>query len=51
MHLHAVDRQSGASVQLLVTYVTLEVFGFLVLDQNLLVVKFPVTIPVAITRC
>lgn len=45
MHLHAVDRQSGPRVQLFVTYVTLEVLRFLVLDQDLLVVKLPVTVP------
>ena len=43
--LHAVDGQAGARVQLFVTNVTLEMFCFLVLNQNLLIVKFSVAIP------
>ena len=43
--LHAVDGEAGAGVELLVTNVTLEVFCFLMLNQNLLIIKLPVTIP------
>ena len=39
------DRQSRARVELLVANVTLEVLGFLVLNQDLFIVKFPVAIP------
>ena len=40
------DRESRARVELLVANVTLEVLRFLVLDQDLFVVKLPVAIPV-----
>ena len=43
--LHAVYRESRSSVQFLVTDVTLEVLGFLMLNQNLLIIKLSVTIP------
>ena len=43
--LHAVDREAGAGVQLLVADVTLEVLGLLVLDQDLFVVELPVAVP------
>ena len=43
--LHTVDRQARARIQLLVTNVTFEMLGLLVLDQNLLVVKLTVAIP------
>jgi hypothetical protein len=46
VNLHAVDGQSRTSVQLLVTDVTFKVFGFLVLNQNFLVIEFSVAIPV-----
>ena len=45
MDLHAMDGQPGAGIQLLVTDVTLVVLGFLMLDQDLLVIKFTITIP------
>ena len=45
MDLHAVDRESRARVELLVANVTLEVLRFLVLDQDLFVVKLPVAVP------
>lgn len=44
-YLHAVDGQAGSGVQLLVTDVTFEMFGLLVLDEDLLVIKVSVTIP------
>ena len=37
--------QSGACVQLFVTDVTFKMLGFLMLDQDLFVVKFSVTVP------
>ena len=40
------DRESRARVELLMANVTLEVLRFLVLDQDLFVVKLPVAIPV-----
>ena len=43
--LHAVDGQARTRVKLLVTNVTFKVFGFLVLNQNFLVIEFSVTIP------
>ena len=39
------DRQARARIQLLVTNVTFEMLGLLMLDQNLLVVKLTVAIP------
>lgn len=45
VHLHAVDRQPRPRVQLLVADVTLEVFGLLVLHQDLLVVELAVAVP------
>lgn len=46
VHLHAVDRQTGARVQFLVANVTLEMLRLLMLHQNFLVVEFPVAVPV-----
>lgn len=43
--LHAMDREAGAGVQLLVTDVTFEVLGLLVLDENLFVVELSVAVP------
>ena len=43
--LHAVDGEAGAGVELLVANVTLEMFGFLVLNQNLFIIELPVAIP------
>lgn len=44
-YLHAVYGQAGSRVQLLVTYVTLEMFGFLMLYENLLIVEVSVAVP------
>jgi len=38
-HLHTVDGQPWSSVQFLMAYVTFEVFGFLVLNKNHLIVN------------
>lgn len=43
--LHAVDRESRPRVELLVANVALEVLRFLMLDQDLFVVKLPVAVP------
>jgi len=40
-----VDGEPGASVQLLMTDVTLEMFGLLMLNENFLIVKISVTVP------
>ena len=45
VHLHAVDGEAGAGVELLVADVALEVLGLLVLDQDLLVVELAVAVP------
>lgn len=45
VHLHAMNGQAGACVQLFVTDVTFKMLGFLMLDQDLFVVKFSVTVP------
>ncbi len=45
VHLHAVDREPRAGVELLVADVALEVLGLLVLDQDLLVVELAVAVP------
>lgn len=45
MYLHAVNREPRAGVQLLVADVAFEMFGFLVLNENLLIVEFSVAIP------
>jgi len=45
VHLHAVNGQAGPCVQLLVANVTLKMLGFLMLDQNFLIIKFSVAIP------
>ena len=45
VHLHAVDREAGAGVELFVANVALEVFCFLMLDQNLLIIELPVAVP------
>lgn len=39
--------QAGARVQLFVTYVTFEMFGFLMVDEDLLVVKVSVAVPLS----
>lgn len=44
-HLHAVDCKSGAGVELFMTDVALEMFGLLMLDENLLIIKISVTVP------
>ena len=43
--LHAVYGQPGARVQFLVTNMTFEVFGFLMLNQNFLIIKLTVAVP------
>ena len=45
MDLHAVDGEAWPSVKLLVADMTFEVFRFLMLNQDFLVVKFSVAIP------
>lgn len=45
-YLHTVDRQPRSCVKFLVTDVTFEMFRFLMLNQNLFLVKFSVAIPV-----
>ena len=44
MHLHAVDLETGPGEELLVTNVALEVLGLLVLQKDLVVLEFSVTI-------
>ncbi len=44
-HLHTVDCKPGAGVQLFVTDVALEVFGLLMLNENLFIIKISVTVP------
>lgn len=44
-HLHAVYGQSGAGEQLFVANVTFEMLGLLMLNENLLVVKFTIAVP------
>ena len=44
-NLHAVYTEAGPCVKFLVTDVALEVLRFLMLDQNLLVVKLPIAVP------
>lgn len=44
-YLHAVYGQARSCVQLFVTYVTFEMFCFLMLDENLLVIKVSVAVP------
>ena len=39
------NRKSRSSVQFLVTQVTFEMFGFLMLNKNLFIIKFSVTVP------
>lgn len=39
------DGEPGAGVQLLMTDVALEVFGFLMLDENLFIIEISVTVP------
>lgn len=46
VHLHAVNRQTGARVQFLVANVTFEMLRLLMLHQNFLVIEFPVAVPV-----
>ena len=43
--LHAVNRETGTCVQLLVADVTLKVLGLLVLDQDLFIIELPVAVP------
>lgn len=45
VHLRAVDGEPWGSVQLLVADMTLEMLGFLMKGQNLLVVKVTIAIP------
>lgn len=44
-HLHTVDCKPGASVQLFMTDVALEMFSLLMLNENLFIVKISVTVP------
>lgn len=46
VNLHTVDGQTRPGIQLFVADVTLEVFGLLVLNQNLLVIELAIAIPV-----
>lgn len=39
------DGEPGAGVQLLMTDVALEVFGFLMLDENFFIIEISVTVP------
>lgn len=48
--LHTVDAEPRPGIQLLVTHVTFEMLGLLVLDQDFLVVKLPVAIPKEIKK-
>ena len=44
-HLHAMNRQAWSGVQFLMANMTLKMFCFLVLDQNLFVIKFSIAVP------
>lgn len=50
VHLLAVDDQPWYSVQPLVAYLAFEMLGFLVADEDLLVVKVPVAVPAATSK-
>ena len=39
------DLQTGSRVELFMTDMTFEMFRFLMLKENLFIVKFPVTVP------
>jgi hypothetical protein len=45
VNLHAVNGQARTRVQLLVADVTLKVFGLLMLNQDLFVVKLSIAVP------
>ena len=45
VNLHAVDGQARACIQFCVANVTLEMLGFLVLNQYLFIVKYSVAVP------
>ena len=45
-NLHAVYTEARPCVKFLVANVALEVLRFLVLDQNLLIIKLPIAVPV-----
>lgn len=44
-HLHTMNGQAGARVQLFMAYMTFKVFSLLMLDEDLFVVKVTITIP------
>lgn len=44
-HLHTVDRKPRASVELFMTDVALEMFGLLMLNENLFIIEISVTVP------
>lgn len=44
-HLHTVDCEPRARVQLFMTYVALEMFGLLMLNEYLFIIKVSVTVP------
>jgi hypothetical protein len=44
-YLHAVNRQTGPSVESLVADVAFEMLGLLMLNKNLLIIKFSVAVP------
>lgn len=44
-NLHTVDCQPWTSVQLLVTYMALKMFGLLMLDEDLFIIEISITIP------
>ena len=50
VHLRAVNGQPRSSVELLVADVALEVFCLLVVDEDLLVVKLPLTVPAEVAE-
>ena len=45
VNLHAMDGKAWAGVKLLVTYVALEMLGFLMLYEDLFVVEFAIAVP------
>lgn len=45
MHLHTVNTEAGASVELFMTNVALEVFRLLMLNENLFIVEFSIAVP------
>lgn len=44
-YLNRMDLQTGSRVELFMTDMTFEMFRFLMLEKNLLIVKFPITVP------